>query len=167
MSESKRVVPFLLTTRNELLNEIGSLTNEQLNLKSSEDKWSVSQIIRHLIIMDEVILPALRKALQRESEQVTEKNMDFFLDRTNKYKSPLPEPSTEFISKEDLLEALNDARTPILEFINEFNDLTVMEDKSMIHPIFGRMSMKQMIEFIGLHEKRHIEQIKEEIIERI
>lgn len=170
MSESKRTVPFirdtLLAIRNELLNEIDSLTDKQLNLRSSEDKWSVSQVIRHLIIMDEAMLPALRKAVQEESERVTEKNLDFVLDRTNKIKSPLPEPSTEFISKEDLLKAANHARTPLLEFINEFIDLTVIEDKSMIHPVFGRMSIKQMVEFIGLHEKRHIEQIKE-IKERV
>jgi hypothetical protein len=165
MSESKRTVPFirdiLLAIRNELLNEIDSLTDKQLNLRSSEDTWSVSQVMRHLIIMDEVMLPALRKAVQEESERVTEKNLDFVLDRTNKIQSPLPEPSTEFISKEDLLKATNHVRTPLLEFINEFIDLTVTEDKSMIHPVFGRMSIKQMVEFIGLHEKRHIEQIKE------
>jgi hypothetical protein len=130
-------------------------------MKPSEDKWGVSQVIRHLIFIDEAILSALRKAVQEESERVTEKNLDFVLDRTNMIKSPLPEPSTEFISKEDLLKIVNHARTPLLEFINEIIDGTVIEDKSMIHPVFGAISIKQMIEFIGLHEKRHIEQIKE------
>lgn len=165
MSESIRTVPVirdtLLSIRNELLNEIDSLTDKQLNLRLSGDNWSVSQIIRHLIIMDEVMLPALRNAVQEESERVAEKNLNFVLDRTNKIKSPLPEPPTEFISKEDLMKAANHARTPLLEFINESIVWTDLEEKSIVHPVFGRMSIKQMIEFIGLHEKRHIEQIKE------
>jgi hypothetical protein len=157
----KNVLNTLLSVRKELLNEIDSLSDKQLNMKLSEDKWSVSQVIRHLIFLDEAILPALRKAVQEESERVVKKNLDFVLDRTNKVNSPLPEPSTKFISKEDLLKAANHVRTPLLEFINKIIDGTVIEDKSMIHPVFGAISIKQMIEFIGLHEKRHIEQIKE------
>ena len=36
-----------------------------------------------------------------------------------------------------------------------------LEDKSVTHPVLGAMSVKQMIEFVGLHEKRHIGQIRE------
>ncbi len=151
----------LLSVRNELQNEIDSLTDEQLNTKFSEDKWSISQVIRHLIMLDNLILPTLRKTMQEESERVTEKNLNFVLDRTKKMKAPGPEPITEFINKRDLLKVAKEARTPILEIINEFIDSTAMEDKSMIHPAFGPLSVKQMIAFIGLHEKRHIEQIKE------
>lgn len=151
----------LLLVRKELLNELDSLTDKELNMKPSEEKWSVSQVVRHLIFIDEAILPALKKAVQKESERVAEKNLDFVIDRSIKIKSPLPEPSTEFISKEELLKVVNHARTSLLEFINEIIDGTIIEDKSMIHPLFGAMSVKQMIEFVGLHEKRHIEQIKE------
>ncbi|RKL65869.1 PadR family transcriptional regulator [Salipaludibacillus neizhouensis] len=155
------VLNTFLLVRKELLNEIDALSDKQLNMKPSEDKWSVSQVIRHLAFIDEAILRALRKAVQEESKRVTEKNLDSALDRTNKIKSRLPEPSTEFTNKEDLWKILNQARTPLLEYINEIIDGTVIEDKSMIHPVFGPISIKQMIESIGLHEKRHIEQIKE------
>lgn len=40
-------------------------------------------------------------------------------------------------------------------------EVTVFEDKSMVHPLFGPMNIKQILEFMALHEKRHIEQIKE------
>lgn len=110
--------------------------------------------------MDEIILPSLKKAVQLESTAAMKKNLDFVLDRTKKVISPLPEPSTEYISKKDLLKKLTHSRTPLLEYINEIKDESVIVDKSMKHPLFGPLSIIQMIEFIGLHEKRHIEQIK-------
>ncbi len=149
----------LLSARKELLNEIAVLSDKQFNMKPTEEKWSVSQVIRHLILIDEAVLPALRKAVQEESERVAEKNLEFVLDRTKKITSPLPEPSTEFISKEKLLLILSQARTSLLEYVNEIE--TLAEDKSVIHPALGAISIKQMIEFVALHEKRHIEQIKE------
>ncbi|MFK9092554.1 DinB family protein [Bacillus salipaludis] len=155
------VLNTLFTVRKELLIEVDALSDEQLNKKPSADKWSVSQVIRHLISMDEMILPSLKKAVQQESTKTLEKNLDFVLDRTKKVISPLPEPSAEIISKKELLKNLTHARTPLLEYIHEIIDESVIEDKSMIHPLFGPMSIIQMIEFIGLHEKRHIEQIKE------
>jgi hypothetical protein len=150
----------LISVRKELLNEMEAVSDKQLNRTLSEDKWSVSQVIHHLIFIEEKILPVLKKAVQEESKPVMEKNLEFLLDRTNKLKSPFPEPSTEFISKEDLLKKLNDVRTPLLDYINEIDEM-VIKEKSVMNPLLGPISIKQMIEFIALHERRHIGQIKE------
>lgn len=72
------------------------------------------------------------------------KELLIVLDRTKKVKSPLPEPATEFISKKELLKNLTHTRTPLLEYINEIIDESVIEDKSMIHPFFGPMSIIQI-----------------------
>ncbi|CAM4008189.1 DinB family protein [Mesobacillus zeae] len=155
------VLNTLRTVREELLNEVASLSDNQLNMKPSEEKWSVSQVIQHLSAIDESLLPALKNAVKDESERVEEKDVKFVLDRTKKRESPLPEPSAEFISKEGILKMLNQARIPLIEFTNENIDGTILEDKSMVHPFLGQMSIKQMIEVIALHEKRHIDQVKE------
>lgn len=36
-----------------------------------------------------------------------------------------------------------------------------LEVKGFSHPVFGQMSLKQWIPFVGYHERRHILQIKE------
>lgn len=149
-----------LSVRNELFNEIASLSDQQLNLKYSEEKWSVAQVIRHIIFADETIFAALKKAVQEDSERVPEKNLNFVLDRNKKVKSPFPEPTIEFISKEDLMKMASQERMPFLDFINEMIGQGDIEGKSMIHPVFGAISIKQMMEFVYLHEKRHIAQIK-------
>ncbi|HJV45286.1 MAG TPA: DinB family protein [Bacillota bacterium] len=151
----------LKSIRKELLDEIALLSDRQLNTKPSEDTWSVAQVLRHLILLDEASLPSIKRAVEGNSERVAEKKLDFVLNRTNKVKSPLPEPSTEFITKEDLLKILDHSRTPLLALIDENRDGTDLENKSMEHPVFGPLSIKQMLEFISLHEKRHIEQMKE------
>lgn len=50
----------LLAVRKELLNEIDDLTDEQLKQKPSEVKWSVSQVLGHLIAVDKIMVPAFR-----------------------------------------------------------------------------------------------------------
>lgn len=152
----------LIMVRKQLLDEVDALSDQKLNQKISKDNWSVSQVIRHLIFIDEIVLPALKKAVEQDkSLQVMDKNIDFILDRKNKIKSPFPDPPTEFISKDDLLEKLNQVRAPLIEYLGQLTEETVFEDKSMVHPLFGPMSIKQILEFMALHEKRHIEQIKE------
>ncbi|MEC1717583.1 hypothetical protein [Schinkia azotoformans] len=37
----------LKSVRKQLLDEVDALSDKQLNQKLSEDKWSVSQVIRH------------------------------------------------------------------------------------------------------------------------
>ncbi|MEC1722963.1 DinB family protein [Schinkia azotoformans] len=152
----------LKSVRKQLLDEVDALSDKQLNQKLSEDKWSVSQVIRHLIFIDEIVLPALKKAVQQEkSMRVVDKNIAFILDRKNKLRSPFPDPSTVFMSKDELLKKLNHVRTPLIEYLGQLTEETVFEDKSMVHPLFGPMNIKQILEFMALHEKRHIEQIKE------
>lgn len=151
----------LLAVRKELLNEIDDLTDEQLKQKPNEDKWSVSQVLGHLITLDKIMLPAFQSAIQGESEKIEEKDLDIVLNRTYKVKSPFREPPTDFQSRENLLQSLKEARMLLLEYLSEIVHETAIEGKSMMHPILGVISMKQMISFISLHEKRHIEQIKE------
>ena len=46
------------------------------------------------------------------------------------------------------------------------NNSTVLEEKSLKHPIFGQVPLIQWFEFTGLHEKRHAKQL-EKTIEKI
>jgi len=155
-----RLIDDLTVVRENLVELLSPLSNEQLNPKLNEDTWSIVQVCRHLIFIDEMIYPALIKAMERERNVVEEKNMDFVKDRSRKLKSPYPDPTTEFITKEELLDTLNNVRNPLLNYLQNTTEQELVE-KTMLHPLLGTIQIKQMLEFIVLHDQRHIEQIQE------
>lgn len=158
------IVEDLTSVRLELAERIRSLSDEQLNKKTDDDTWSIVQVVRHILFIDELMYPALLKAMQREANLVEEKSIDFVKDRSRKLKSPYPEPSNAFISKEELLSTAQTIREPLIGFLKSVSENELME-KTMMHPLLGVMQTKQVLEFVVLHERRHIEQI-EELIKR-
>lgn len=150
----------LTAVRQELVNLVEPLSNEQLNLKLNNETWSIVQVVRHLVFIDELIYPAFLKAIQRENNFVEEKNMDFVKDRTQKLKSPYPDPSTDYMEKEELQNILLAVRKPLADYLQTANEKDLIQ-KTMLHPLLGTIQTKQMLEFVVLHERRHMEQIKE------
>lgn len=160
-----QVIEDLKTVRQELEMIISPLSDEHLNKKPDNESWSIVQVARHLIFIDELMYPALLKAMQRESKYVEEKNFEFVKDRGKKLKSPYPEPSEEFIPKSTLLNLLQTVRMPLIDYLKTVKEKDLIE-KTMLHPLLGVMQTKQVLEFVVLHEKRHIEQLNE-ILERM
>lgn len=158
-----KLVDDLTAVREELINLLAPMSDEQLNGKVNNETWSIVQVARHLIFIDEMIYPSLLKAMQRKRNVVEEKNMNFVKDRSKKLKSPYPEPSTEFIRKDELLHTLQSVRKPLIDYLNTISEQDLIE-KMMLHPLLGIMQTKQLLEFVVLHDRRHIEQIKELIL---
>ncbi|MFC4409769.1 DinB family protein [Chungangia koreensis] len=155
-----KLIEDLTAVRLELVDLLTPLSHEQLNVKINDGTWSIVQVVRHLVFIDELIYPSLLKAMQRESNVVEEKNIDFVRDRTQKLKSPYPEPSEDFIEKGNLINLLQTVRQPLLNYLKTVEEKELIE-KTMLHPLLGPMQTKQLLEFVVLHEKRHIEQIQE------
>jgi hypothetical protein len=69
-------------------------------------------------------------------------------------------PNNQFTTIIVAKDKLTASRNSLLNVLREYNhyDLTSNSGK---HPAFGTISVAQWIEFIGLHEKRHLLQIRE------
>ena len=68
---------------------------------------------------------------------------------------------SDFCTKDELVNLLEESRFRYLQDVfNETHERTLAE-KSMDHPHFGLISLKNLVDFIWLHEQRHIEQINE------
>lgn len=148
--------------RQELFNSVSGFTNQQLNEKISEDTWSIMQNLEHLYLMERLVVQSILKELKNDaSTTADEKPIHYTVNRSRKVKAPsFLEPSGEYITYEDIYTKLNDTRNSLLAIKDEVKN-EMLEQKSFEHPIFGRLSLKQWIEFIGYHEKRHLEQIEE------
>ncbi|MFS0657073.1 DinB family protein [Bacillus sp. 179-C3.3 HS] len=147
--------------RQELWQELQGLNEEQLNKKMSEDTWSIQEVADHLKKMDLVAAKHLaaegKKAPLKEYEP---KPVELAEDRSNKATAPsIVEPDRKHVTPTQLKDELDTARDQLNQILSSFTE----EDfkRVIAHPVFKELSIKQYLDFIGAHEKRHIHQIRE------
>lgn len=147
-------------TRTKLFETVKDLTDEQFNQKPSPEKWSIAQVFHHLYTTEKSTAEFILSAIETKSSPVEDKDMAFVADRSKKIKAK-NEPPTDFFTKKALMYLLDNSRFENLQAV--FNEVHVedLADKSIDHPGFGKISLKNLVEFIYLHEQRHIEQIEE------
>ncbi|ARF13896.1 DinB family protein [Sporosarcina ureae] len=148
--------------RKELLAQVEHLSDEVINQKPSEDRWSIKQILEHLYLMEGSVAKTIQTKLSDEDQNITtDKPIQLTVDRSRKVDAPdFVIPTTEFSTLHDLkckLKATHSTLHGVAENTSE-DQLAV---KSYPHPVFGEMSLTQWIPFVGYHELRHIEQIKD------
>jgi hypothetical protein len=147
--------------RKELVAFIEKLNSHDLTT-SKDSGWTVSEVIEHLYLTEKNILKGIvYYANQPEGHQVDEKPLHYVLDRTKKVEAPENiRPSGQVFTKEKHLSNLEQSRQSLLKAINKVDE-SVLKKCSFPHTILGPMSLLQWVEFIGLHERRHIIQMNE------
>ncbi|WP_456279229.1 DinB family protein [Bacillus sp. AK128] len=148
--------------REDLIKSVSGFTDQQLNERVDEDNWSIMQNLEHLLLMERLITSSISYQLANENSKPTQpKPIHFTINRSRKVKAPSNlEPSSAFISLTEIVNKLSESRENLIQVVKDVSD-EVLENKSFDHPIFGGLSLKQWVEFIGFHEKRHLEQIEE------
>lgn len=148
--------------REKLLVAVNGLTDEELNVKPSVDKWSIKQILEHLYLIEGGIIKTIQLELQTGNHKETSlKPIESSIDRSIKVKAPnFAQPSDDFKTLKALKIKLS-ATHDLLKKITDTTPLEQLEKRAYSHPVFGELSLKQWIPFIGYHELRHVEQIEE------
>ncbi|QDI92067.1 DinB family protein [Salicibibacter halophilus] len=151
--------------RNDLLSGVEGLSDEQLNREVEEGRWTIAQVLEHLFLLEKGMTLTIEKELTNEDSQPARKKkpIELTLERSGQEREA-PEqlqPSNAFMTFEEIKERLGQSRATLLERLRNVDDTTVLAKKSAKHPAFGTMDMEQWIEFIGLHERRHLQQIEE------
>jgi uncharacterized damage-inducible protein DinB len=153
----------LIETRNQLINEINSLTVEELNKKLDDSTWSVAQICHHLFLTERAFTQSVVYGLkQGHPRKADPKPIHHAADRTQKAKAPdMVVPSDAPLTVDQIVEMLDESRAILLEVLDRIEDKSLLAERSVKHPLYGQLPLDQWIELVHLHEQRHIEQIKE------
>ncbi|MGG3467615.1 DinB family protein [Neobacillus pocheonensis] len=153
----------LVETRKQLVNEITSLSFEELNTALGSDTWSVAQVCHHLYLAEKSFVHGINYALkQKDNPKVGRQPLDRISDRSQKIDAPpFVIPSEEPFEIHHIHNMLKESRTMLLNVLNKIEDDSILREKSAKHPLFGVLPLIQWIELIYLHEQRHIEQINE------
>lgn len=148
--------------RQELYNEVNGLSDEQLNKNPADDQWSIKQIMEHLFLMEGAITKTIIDQLENGEEvDADTKPIEATTNRGTKVEAPdFAQPSGDFATLDELKLKLTATHQGLAK-VAESADEKQLEAKAFSHPVFGPMSLKQWIPFVGYHEKRHTLQIKE------
>lgn len=149
--------------RNDILTEINDIPDHLFNDKESANSWSVGQVLDHLHKIEVEITKAIKYMLTLpEQDPLPDKPLTITLDRSKKRTAPEAFiPSSQTLDKQEILSSLAQSRQNLLKLIDSIppeRDITRIGFK---HRFFDVLSLKQWIEFIGYHEKRHLSQIIE------
>ncbi|RFU61250.1 DinB family protein [Peribacillus glennii] len=148
--------------RNEVLQAVEGISVDKLNEKLEEGKWTIMQVLEHLYLMERAITHAISDQLANgESKTVKEKPIELTVNRSTTVKAPsFVHPSEEFITLAEMHNKLSLSREAFSKIVDAADD-SLLEQRGFPHPVFGELSLKQWIPFVGLHEKRHLAQIEE------
>ncbi|UQZ36356.1 DinB family protein [Paenibacillus sp. PK3_47] len=148
--------------RGQIYDAVSGLSAETLNTKPAGGKWSPVQIMEHLYLMEKAITAGIVQALTASEETVTEpKPYQLTLDRSRFIDAP-PHlvPTEEFIPLGDLRARLDQSRAELKAVLAESEE-ALWNRKVYPHPVFGLMDVAQWVDFIGIHEERHLAQLRE------
>jgi DinB superfamily len=164
--QRKFVTEYLQKTKQEFLQAIEGLTDEQLNYKSKEGKWCILDCAEHIALAEQRLFYVVQTQLKVDSIKpkrlkMTEKKIITRLTfRLIKVKAPeIIKPSGKFANIEAIKLAFMTQRDSTLTYIATTQD--PLHTHYWKHPATGTIDLYQTLILMSAHTKRHIMQIEE------
>lgn len=162
-----RLFDSLETQRQELLSMVKHLTKEQLSTHP-DGKWSIAQILSHLISSEKLSVLYLNKKTQGIhdlpdtgfKEELVMLILIVSQRLPLKFKAPkiLADNTISYQTPDELNEAWEKVRGDLKESLKRFQD-DQLNRKVYKHPIAGMLNMKQALRFFREHINHHTPQI--------
>jgi len=155
-------------TFNTLKESISGLTNEQLHFKPSNEAWSISQCLEHIILTENMIFKMVKENMEKPVNPERRQEIKFSdseiiamaTDRSKKYKAPeILIAKGKYDAPETAMNDLKEQREGIYSFIKNtlIDDLRNRVNDSPA----GATDAYQSLLFLAAHTARHTLQIKE------
>lgn len=144
--------------RNALLDSLDALTDDQLNATPPAGGPSIGQLAHHLQASERAMAACVLDALQSRSERVEEKDPSFLAACLQQGCSHDHAASGPF-SRAELIRSLEESRFRDLQSVFNETHERVLAERSLEHPPFGRVSLKNLLDTIWIHDELHGKQI--------
>ncbi len=157
----------LNNSQTALLSVINSVDEKQF-INQPTDGWSISELVEHIIIVDNSILGSLRKVGATPSKEEIESKfagaelVKLVSRRNVKVKAPeYFQPKGIFKSKQAAIDGLNAHHATLRDFID--STTLPLNKIGFPHPLIGMINGEQWLIFMGGHSDRHVNQMKEQL----
>lgn len=144
--------------RNALLDSLDALTGSQLNATPPDGGSSIGQLAHHLQASERATAALVLDALQARSERVEEKDSSFLAACLQQGCSHGHIASGPF-SRAELIRLLEESRFRDLQSVFNETHERVLAERSLEHAPFGRISLKNLLDTIWIHDDLHGKQI--------
>nr|WP_256438793.1 DinB family protein [Sporosarcina sp. Te-1] len=107
--------------REELLNELNDLSDDDINKKPSDREWSIQQILEHLYLMEGGITQTIAHQLATGDEKrVADKPIELSVNRSTKVQAPpFAVPTEDARSLAELKTKLFQTHEALREFVEQ------------------------------------------------
>lgn len=155
-------------TMDNLTKNISGLSEAQLQFRASEEKWSVSQCVEHIILTENMIFGMIKTSMEKPANPERKKDIVHsddqiiatIINRTEKYKAPeILQTKGKYNDPGTALKDLENQRKEILDFIRN-TDIEELRNHINDSPA-GATDAYQSLLFIAGHTARHTLQIEE------
>jgi DinB superfamily len=160
--EREHLVAHLEMTQAWLTDEVSSLSAAQLNYRPAPDRWTVAEVVQHLVVAEPNYWKLLHDALKQPPKKLSESASDadvlwYGIDRTRHEKtSPDQNPKDQNIDAALALKKFLAMHVQLLAMARSSNE----DLRGHAVPEWGVDAYQCLLE-ISTHEQRHILQIRE------
>ena len=153
----------LSDAREKLLNEITSIDYTDFNKQLTDKEWTIAQICHHLVLTEDVFRGGIERNIQKADVQsFQQRSIQTIRDRKYKIEAPdIVKPTIQDFDIQEIINQLKKVRDKLTSTLSNIQDDSILSRKTIKHPVFKEVTLKQWIEMLYLHELRHIDQIQD------
>ncbi|MBB6611949.1 DinB family protein [Pontibacter sp. Tf4] len=158
---------YLEKSRNKLLKDLQSLDDTLLNTPPAEGKWSIGQIVAHLLQVEQATISYIQRKIQQEEELHTAsvRNklyallLKLALNSGMKFKAPAVVATVpDEVDLGKLHQQWDDTRYKLEDLLTELPP-ALLYKCVFRHPYAGMLSIGQTLTFLQDHFNHHLHQI--------
>lgn len=161
-ADREQLLRFLNASRKKLIESTEGLTEEQVKLRSAEDRWSVLDCVEHTALVEDGMFHTLTtKMVPAETAHDRSREQTFIrgtTDRSRKLDAPDGvRPAGKFATLADAIAHFESSRARTIEFVSTCE--LDLRGQTVSHPRLGTMSGQEFMIILALHPARHALQI--------
>ena len=164
-----KVLKWLDESNAQTIAAVEKLSDAQWSFKAAPDKWSVGEVVEHLMMAESLLFAQMEKALAApvipDWAEKTKGKSDFLervmVKRQGKAQAPEAIVPLGKIPRAELMVKLKEARAKTRKYAHETKAELHSHTTDHIFPVFNTLSAYQWLIYIPLHNLRHNQQIEE------
>ena len=165
-AERAELVELLLESGREFMQQLEGLNEPQWSFKPGPDRWSVGEVVEHIVLADGVLFDTATKCLTGQPDA----HWDATLSKTETLRRTLPDRSRRVdapgvsqprrtMPRVELLSRFIGERSRVVKYARETD--APLKAYTAANPFFGNLNAHQWLLYIPLHHLRHNQQIAE------
>ena len=168
-SSTHDLLTYLERNRATLHAAVESVPAEHRRARPAPDRWSTAEILEHLAIVENRIAGRLSDALSAATASAgagddiapfDERFARILLNRGRRVKASDASQPSGTLDDGSAWSALEASRRSVIDLIHQSDGLA-LTDPLAPHPVFGALTFRQWVVFLGGHDARHADQIRE------